>query len=106
MHQTFGLALALLRFLLTHDLGEKGVELDQQWVPREANALADALANEDVAAMDPGLWCRFQIKRLTEFRSLLDAGAAMYAEAAEHKRRRAPNCLPPLREGQKMQTFK
>ena len=84
----FPLCVTLMQ--LSHDMGERGVDLDLMWIPREENTLADALSNGEIGAMDPGLRRRFDIQSLERLNHLLQVGKELYDKVAEVKRKRGP----------------
>ena len=73
---------------LAMQLDSVGAALSLQWVPREFNAEADALTNEDFSAFGVGrrIYAEFEDLPLTVLRSLMPVGKEVCSEAIVCKR--------------------
>ena len=88
---------------LAMQLDSVGAALSLQWVPREFNAEADALTNEDFSAFGVGrrIYAEFEDLPLTVLRSLMPVGKEVCSEAIVCKRSRGPSDpIAKTRKGQ------
>ena len=76
---------------LASDLYERQLWLSLRWTPRERNAEADALTNEDFARFDPGLRVplKWEDVRLPVAQKLFDTEAAFAAALTEARAQKA-----------------
>ena len=85
---SFPLIAVLMEFSLV--LADFGLDMQLHWTPRLQNVLADSLTNGDFKDFDPSKRLRFSFESYESkiMAAMLDQGAHLYAEIAEHKARK------------------